>query len=103
MDNAHDGVPCAEPPHLGHVSDRHHHVAVGHEGHAAAPVVVGARAPVVDEYFLGPACDRRGVLVKVDLHPYKPVVLLAEKWLNQAVVAEPATYASTSISDIGPN
>lgn len=53
-------------------------------------MVVGARAPVVDEDFMGPTRDRGGGLVKVDLHPDKPVVLLAEEGLNEAVILEPA-------------
>ena len=74
---------------LGHVSDGHDHITVGQEVHAATPVVVGARAPVVDEDLLGPTSNRRGGLVKVDLNPDKPVVLLAEKGLNKAVIFEP--------------
>lgn len=39
---------------------------------------------------MGPTRDRGGGLVKVDLHPDKPVVLLAEEGLNEAVILEPA-------------
>lgn len=85
---------------LGHVSNRHDHVTVGQEVYTATPVVVGPRAPVIDEDFLGPTRDRRGGLVKVDLDPDKPVVLLAKKGINQAVIFEPAVSSSTNSNSV---
>ena len=72
-----------------YVSYGERHVAVFHEGHAAASMVVRADAPVVDEERLGAAGDGVGGLVQNHFSSSQAVILFAEGCLHQAVIVVP--------------